>query len=61
MGRLDQNSGFHGNRKSPLTYNGENNVSDEFDFWPLFSMAHLYVLIMGKTMSLDYLLSSDLP
>ena len=26
-GRLDQNSGFHGNRKSPLTYNGENDVS----------------------------------
>ena len=25
--RLDQNSGFHGNRKPPLTYNGENNVS----------------------------------
>ena len=26
-GRLDQNSGFHGSRKSPLTYNGENGVS----------------------------------
>ena len=26
-GRLDQNSGFHGNRKPPLTYNGENDVS----------------------------------
>ena len=26
-GRLDQNSGFHGNRKPPLTYNGENGVS----------------------------------
>ena len=25
--RLDQNSGFHGSRKSPLTYNGENDVS----------------------------------
>ena len=25
--RLDRNSGFHGNRKRPLTYNGENNVS----------------------------------
>ena len=24
--RLDQNSGFHGNRKRPLTYNGENDV-----------------------------------
>ena len=26
-GRLDQTSGVHGNRKSPLTYNGENGVS----------------------------------
>ena len=25
-GRLDQNSGFHGNRKPPLTYNGKNDV-----------------------------------
>ena len=25
--RLDQNSGVHGNRKPPLTYNGENGVS----------------------------------
>ena len=26
-GRLDQNSGFDGNKKPPLTYNGENGVS----------------------------------
>ena len=26
-GRLDQNSGFYGNRKPPLTYKGENDVS----------------------------------
>ena len=26
-GRLDQNSGFHGNRNPPLTYNGVNGVS----------------------------------
>ena len=26
-GRLDQNSGVHGNRKPPLTYNGESGVS----------------------------------
>ena len=26
-GRLNQNSGFHSNRKPPLTYNGENDVS----------------------------------
>ena len=57
-GRLDQNSGVHGNRKPPLTYNEENGVStfsagnqdrhkslDEFDFRPLVSMAHLYVFL----------------
>ena len=27
LGRLDQNSGFHGNRKPPLTFNGENDVA----------------------------------
>ena len=27
LGGLDQNSGFHGNRKPPLTYNGENDAS----------------------------------
>ena len=26
-GRLNQKSGYHGNRKAPLTYNGENDVS----------------------------------
>ena len=26
-GRLNQNSGFHGNRIPPLTYNGKNDVS----------------------------------
>ena len=26
-GRLDQNSGFHGNKKPPTTYDGENDVS----------------------------------
>ena len=34
-GRLDQNSGFHGNQKPPLTYNGKNDVST---FSRLFSM-----------------------
>ena len=27
QGRLDQNSSVHGNRKPPLTYDGENGVS----------------------------------
>ena len=35
-GRLDQNSGVHGNRKPPLTYNGENGVSTfSFAFDPI--------------------------
>ena len=33
-GRLDQNSGVHGNRKPPLTYNGENGVAT-FSRWLL--------------------------
>ena len=30
LGRLDQNSGFHGNKKPPSTYNEENDVSTFF-------------------------------
>ena len=37
-GRLDQNSGFHGNRNPPMTYNGENDVSI---FSRLFFLSHL--------------------
>ena len=29
-GRLDRNSGVHGNRKPPLTYNGKDGVSTFF-------------------------------
>ena len=36
-GRLDQNSCFHGNRKPPLTYNGENDVS---------TFSHLFFFIL---------------
>ena len=44
-GRLDQNSGFHGNRKPPLTYNGENDVST---FSRLFLMrSFLYLQVTG--------------
>ena len=39
-GRLDQNSGVHGNRKPPLTYNGENGVST-FS-WLLLIRSFLY-------------------
>ena len=43
-GRLDQNSGAHGNRKPPLTYNGENGVST-FS-WLLLIQSFLYLQIM---------------
>ena len=43
-GILDQNSDFHGNRKPPLSYNGENDVST---FSRLFLIrSFLYMLIM---------------
>ena len=40
-GRLDQNSGFHGNKKPPLTYNVENDVST---FSLLFLNPILFIL-----------------
>ena len=43
-GRLDQNSGFHGNRKPPLACNGENDVST---FSRLFlNRSFLYLQVM---------------
>ena len=42
-GRLDQNSGFHGNRKLPLAYNEENGVST-FS-WLLLIRSFLYLLV----------------
>ena len=42
-GRLDQNSGFHGNRKPPLTYNGENDVSTFSRLFFIRSFLHLQV------------------
>ena len=46
-GRLDQNSGFHGNRKPPLTYNGENDVStsSRLLFYPI-----LFILAGNENM-----------
>ena len=46
-GRLDQNSSFHGNRKPPLTYNGENNVST---FSRLFFYLILFILAGNEDM-----------
>ena len=43
-GRLDQNSGVHGNRKPPLTYNGESSVST-FSWLPLI-WSFLYLQVM---------------
>ena len=42
-GRLDQNSGFHGNREPPLTYNGENNVSTFSRLFLIRSFLYLQV------------------
>ena len=42
-GRLDQNSGFHGNRKPPLSYNGKNNVSTFFRLFLIGSFLYLQV------------------
>ena len=42
-GKLDQNSGFHGNRKPPLTYNGENDVSTFSRLFLIRSFLYLQV------------------
>ena len=42
-GRLDQNSGVYGNRKPPLTYKGENGVSN-FS-WLLLIRSSLYLQV----------------
>ena len=45
-GRLDQNSGVHGNRKPPLTYNGENGVSTFSRLLMIQSFLYLYLQVM---------------
>ena len=42
-GKLDQNSGFPGNRKPPLTYNGENDVSTFSQLFLIWSFLYLQV------------------
>ena len=42
-GRLDQNSGVHGNRKPPLTYNGENDVATFSQLFLIRSFLYLEV------------------
>ena len=41
--RLDQNSGVHGNRKLPLTYNGGNDVSTFSRLFLIQSFLYLQV------------------
>ena len=41
--RLNQNAGFHGNRKPPLTYNGENDVSTLSRLFLIRSFLYLQV------------------
>ena len=43
-GRLDQNSGVHGNRKPPLTYNGEDGVSTFSRLFLIRSFLYLQVM-----------------
>ena len=43
LGRLDQNAGVHGNRKPPLTYNGENGVSTFSRLFLIRSFLYLQV------------------
>ena len=43
---MDQNSGFHGNRKAPLTYNGEN---DDSTFSRLFLIRSFLYLQVTRT------------
>ena len=42
-GRLDQNCGFHGNRKPPFTYNGQNDVSTFSRLFLIRSFLYLQV------------------
>ena len=46
-GRLDQNSGVHGNRKPPLTYHGENAVSTFSKLLLIRSFLYLQVMRTG--------------
>ena len=53
--RLDPNSGFHGNRKCPLTYNGENDV---FMLTPSVLIRSLSNLRVSR-IAIKYLISSN--
>ena len=55
-GRLDENPGVHGNRKPPLTYNGESGVST-FS-WLLLIQSFLYLQV--KRTCIKFQTSSNL-
>ena len=44
-GRWDHNAGFHGNRKPPLTYNGENDVSTFSRLFLIRSFLYLQIMM----------------
>ena len=47
LGKLDQNSGLHCNRKHPLTYNGQNDVSTLSLLFLVRSFSNLQVTRTG--------------
>ena len=44
LGQIGSNAGFHGNRKPPLTYNGENDVSTFSRLFLIRSFLYLQVM-----------------
>ena len=62
-GRLGKNSGFHGNRKPPLNYNRENDVSTFFRLFLIWSFLYLQVTrtcIKSRTNSNFWPLTTEL-
>ena len=57
LGRLDQNCGFHGSRKPPLTYNGENGVSTFSWLFLIRSFLYLQVTRTCKNLPLVRILA----
>ena len=61
--KLDRNSGFHGNRKRPLTYNGENDVStfSLLFFISPFSNLQVMRICIKSQMSSNFVQIGSLP
>ena len=58
-GRLDQNSGVHGNRKPPLAYNGENGDSTFSRLLLIRSFLYLQVMRTCKKISDEFKFRPD--